>query len=176
MYYLYAPLWDTNETLRKLLKEVLGYTDGEINILESGHFDRNVANNLTLEQAKEITEIFGDNDFSLYLNDGREDEGVIFWRDDLGISLTHNPPKDHYCDKPLISRDHLTDLSIPKKKPIPVKGYIYDNKPVIECPTCHSKDVKKVSGTSKALSVAMFGIFSQKVKKQFHCNSCGYEW
>lgn len=44
------------------------------------------------------------------------------------------------------------------------------------CPTCHSTNIKRVSGTSKAISVVMFGLLSQKVKKQFHCNNCGYEW
>lgn len=48
------------------------------------------------------------------------------------------------------------------------------NKP--HCPICDSTNVKKISDTSKAVSVAMFGIFSQKVKKQMHCNNCGYEW
>ena len=48
------------------------------------------------------------------------------------------------------------------------------NKP--KCPTCSSTNIKKVSGTSKAFSVAMFGLLSQKVKKTFHCNNCGYEW
>ncbi len=45
-----------------------------------------------------------------------------------------------------------------------------------KCPTCGSSNIKRVSGTSKAVSVAMFGLLSQKVKKQFHCNNCGYEW
>ena len=45
------------------------------------------------------------------------------------------------------------------------------NKP--KCPTCNSTNIKKISGLSKAGSVAMFGIFSQKVKKQWHCNNCG---
>ena len=35
---------------------------------------------------------------------------------------------------------------------------------------------KKISDLSKAGSVAMLGIFSQKVKHQFKCNNCGYEW
>ena len=48
------------------------------------------------------------------------------------------------------------------------------NKP--HCPICNSTNIKKISGLSKAGSVAMFGIFSQKVKKQMHCNNCGYEW
>lgn len=46
----------------------------------------------------------------------------------------------------------------------------------IKCPTCGSTNTKKISGLSKAASVGLFGIFSQKVKHQFHCNSCGYEW
>lgn len=44
------------------------------------------------------------------------------------------------------------------------------------CPTCGSTNIAKISGTSKAASVALWGIFSQKVKKQWHCNSCKYEW
>ena len=49
-----------------------------------------------------------------------------------------------------------------------------ENKP--KCPTCNSINIKKISGLSKAGSVAMLGIFSQKIKHQFHCNNCGYEW
>lgn len=44
------------------------------------------------------------------------------------------------------------------------------------CPTCHSTDIKPITVTQKAGSFLMFGIFSQKVKRQFHCNNCGYEW
>ena len=44
--------------------------------------------------------------------------------------------------------------------------------PLVECPYCHSTNTTKISAVSKAGSVAMFGIFSQKVKHQWHCNSC----
>ena len=47
---------------------------------------------------------------------------------------------------------------------------------VPKCPTCQSTNIKKISVTSKAGSVALWGLFSQKVKKQWHCNSCGSEW
>lgn len=56
----------------------------------------------------------------------------------------------------------------------PTNVNIQNNKP--ECPTCHSTNIKKVSLTSKASSVALWGLFSQKVKKTWHCNNCGYEW
>lgn len=54
----------------------------------------------------------------------------------------------------------------------------YENKTsnVIICPYCHSTDTKKISGLSKAGSVALFGIFSQKIKKQWHCNKCGSDF
>lgn len=47
---------------------------------------------------------------------------------------------------------------------------------VPRCPTCQSTDIKKISVASKAGSVALWGLFSQKVKKQWHCNNCGSEW
>lgn len=52
----------------------------------------------------------------------------------------------------------------------------YYGNPTITCPTCGSTNTKKISGMAKAASVGLLGIFSQKVKHQFHCNSCGYEW
>ena len=45
-----------------------------------------------------------------------------------------------------------------------------------KCPTCGSTNLSKVSTMSKAGSVFMFGLLSQKVKKTWHCDNCGYEW
>ena len=46
----------------------------------------------------------------------------------------------------------------------------------IYCPYCNSMNTKKISNIAKAGSVAMFGIFSQKVKHQWHCNKCGSDF
>ena len=41
------------------------------------------------------------------------------------------------------------------------------------CPYCQSTDCKKISGLSKAGSVALWGIFALgKTTKQWHCNNC----
>ena len=48
--------------------------------------------------------------------------------------------------------------------------------PTITCPTCGSTNTEKISALSKGVSVGLFGIFSQKVKHQFRCKTCGYEW
>lgn len=51
------------------------------------------------------------------------------------------------------------------------------NKPIVECPYCHSKDTKKISGLSKVGSVALFGVFALgKTSKQFHCKQCGADF
>ncbi len=175
LYSLFAPMWRTNDTLRKLLKEVLGYNDAEITQMESEHFCRNVANNLTIEQAKDITKIFSDNDFQIYLNDGRGSEGAIAWNQ-LGIDWADEPPKDHYCDKPLVSREQLADLSIPKKIDPPIKESPFNTKPVIECPYCHSVDTKKITSASKVVNTAIFGILGTKRYKQWHCNNCNSDF
>lgn len=52
----------------------------------------------------------------------------------------------------------------------------HKNENVPRCPTCGSTDIEKITGLSKVGSVALWGILSRKVHKQWHCNSCGSEW
>lgn len=54
------------------------------------------------------------------------------------------------------------------------KAAAESNKP--KCPTCQSTNIRKISATSKLTNVVLFGLFGNKRNKQFHCNSCGYEW
>lgn len=52
-----------------------------------------------------------------------------------------------------------------------MQDYQYQNN--AECPYCHSKNTKKISGLSKAGSIALWGVFALgKTSKQWHCNSC----
>lgn len=48
--------------------------------------------------------------------------------------------------------------------------------PMIKCPTCGSKNVKKISLTSKAVGGVMFGLFSSNIRNTFKCENCGYKW
>lgn len=47
---------------------------------------------------------------------------------------------------------------------------------VPKCPTCGSPKIHKISTASKVASVALVGIFSRKIHKQWHCDNCGSEW
>lgn len=85
------------------------------------------------------------------------------------------------CRYPLKKEENVKTIRHPELNPMlsdnHVIGYVSNQKDnVPKCPTCSSTNIKKVSGTSKVISVAVFGFLSQKVKKTFHCNSCGYEW
>lgn len=83
-----------------------------------------------------------------------------------GSDITHTTP----IVKKIIESGEIPDtINLPKQNKT-------EDDNVLKCPTCSSTNIKKVSGTSKAVSVAMFGLLSQKVKKKFHCNNCGYEW
>ena len=44
------------------------------------------------------------------------------------------------------------------------------------CPTCGSRNVSKISLTSKAVGGVMFGLFSSNVRNTFKCDDCGYKW
>lgn len=42
----------------------------------------------------------------------------------------------------------------------------------VKCPYCQSEDVKKITTAGRAVSVGFFGLASQKIGKQWHCNKC----
>ncbi len=44
--------------------------------------------------------------------------------------------------------------------------------PVIRCPYCQSTDTSKISAISRVVSIGLFGLGSNKVGKQYHCNKC----
>jgi len=49
----------------------------------------------------------------------------------------------------------------------------------IECPTCHSKSIERISTGKKLAYVVGFGILApafKKVRSQFECKNCGYKW
>lgn len=99
-----------------------------------------------------------------------------------------------HCDKVYesgyIKKEYVPEL-VKVKNEIQDKHYPFDIPEVIEekvysystsynvpkCPTCQSTNLKKISGLSKAGSVALWGIFAAgRTSKTWHCNSCGSEW
>ncbi len=46
----------------------------------------------------------------------------------------------------------------------------------VKCPNCGSTDVERISTSSRMLSVAMVGLASGKIGKQYKCNYCKHMW
>lgn len=101
------------------------------------------------------------NELNLVLED-RNIEAIKSIRDKTGLGL---------ADGKLVIDYMITNKKVPSI-------FTFQEKPsnTPHCPTCSSTNIKKITGTSKATSVVLWGIFSQKVKKTYHCNNCGYEW
>ena len=85
------------------------------------------------------------------------------------------------CRYPLKKSEEVNNVKHPELNPMLSNNHVIgeiknSNNFTPKCPTCQSTNIKKVSGLSKAGSVALWGIFSQKVKKQWHCNGCGSDF
>ena len=193
MYKLYAPNYSEKDPrlpiIQNLFKEVLGYTDEEIKYFIKTNFSCDVVINLTLEQAQEITQIFYSNDITIYLTDQKTNSS-LYWQTDLGIILKKEPPKSHYCNEPLVSRDHLVDAFTQQVKErqenirqaqqearnnaIAKTNNTQSNKP--KCPTCGSTNVKHISTLNRAVSIGVFGLFSSKIGKNYECLNCKSKW
>ena len=48
------------------------------------------------------------------------------------------------------------------------------NKP--RCPYCRSTDLHRITSFEKAANIALFGVFGNKRKYQWHCNSCNTDF
>ena len=185
-------IWEDKEECliaQKLFKEVLGYTDEEIKYFTKTHFSCDVVINLTLEQAQEIAQIFYNNDIQIYLKD-QKTNSILAWQTDLGIIIKKEPPKSHYCDEPLVSRDHLVDAFTQQEKErqenirkaqqearnnaIAKTNNTQSNTP--KCPTCGSTNVKHISTLNRAVSIGVFGLFSSKIGKNYECLNCKSKW
>ena len=46
----------------------------------------------------------------------------------------------------------------------------------IECPYCHATNIRKISFLGRAVSAGLFGLGSNKIGKQWHCDRCGSDF
>lgn len=62
------------------------------------------------------------------------------------------------------------------KKQAEIKAEIEKNKTIPKCPTCSSTNIQKIGAGERLMSVAMLGLYSNKINKSFKCKNCGYTW
>ncbi len=52
----------------------------------------------------------------------------------------------------------------------------YEHNNIPKCPICGSTNIQKISGTKKAASAILLGIFSTDIGKTFECKNCGMKF
>lgn len=173
-YYLVLPITVKSDEKRsfckKLLMEVIGYSEQEAQkIAFIPRCDSTILVNLTIEEAIKIAQPFEDHDMIPCLYN-HATNAMEAWND--YHFFVKQPIKDHYeCLARPECRINPDQKYITQEPYVPTPK-VQPSKPSVECPYCHSTNCKKISGVSKAGSVALFGLFSQKVRHQWHCNDC----
>lgn len=106
-----------------------------------------------------------------------------------GINFIMNPDKEQEFIEKYITSNPDYDPKFAEQKHLEAENKIKaheaartkfeekSNKYEVKCPYCHSTNTKKISGLSKAGSVALFGVFALgKTTKQWHCDNCGSDF
>ena len=114
-----------------------------------------------------IEEISKDREFLAAMNELRNND-IIAYKERMAqykkiYEETH---------KPLPEQD--VDYSNPKTQPTQHQSALQTNK--IQCPYCKSTNTKKITAMDRISSNIMFGIFSKKRNKEWHCNECGSDF
>lgn len=68
--------------------------------------------------------------------------------------------------------EEMTNLRIRYHEELRRKMAAIPDRPRVQCPYCKSFHTKKISATSRMFSTNLFGLASNKIGKQWHCNSC----
>ena len=70
------------------------------------------------------------------------------------------------------------EIIVNKKIPKTYSGSIVQKQSsnILRCPNCKSTNIKKITTSSRVISVALVGIASGKIGKQYECLNCKYKW
>ena len=82
------------------------------------------------------------------------------------------------CNIKLKPINQVTETKNPQLTDISnrVVGSVNPLSPTITCPYCKSTDCKKITTTAKAVNIALFGIFGNKRRYQWHYQKCGSDF
>ena len=83
-----------------------------------------------------------------------------------GIRFTKQDFEDYLQSKRI---EQLSQYKETSRKSIDVQ----ESTNVPKCPICGSLKIQKISSMNRAVNIAIWGIFSTKINKQWHCNKCG---
>lgn len=105
---------------------------------------------------------------------------IVFWSMVVSIFMSSIVGIKRHNDMTLIENDfHEFERQIQKrnrantKYQLAIKAAM--NALPHKCPVCGSTDINRISENSRAFSVAVFGLASSKIGKQYECKSCKHK-
>lgn len=90
---------------------------------------------------------------------------------ELFEKYSNNP--DEYKKQLALDKIHIEELQKQMQENKQNKNNLQGQ---IKCPTCGSINVNRITTSTKVVNTAMFGLFGNKRKMQFQCDSCKYMW
>ena len=84
--------------------------------------------------------------------------------------------KKNLYEETELSYDYCISLSEKSGTVITPEKLQEMKKPTPKCPTCGSKNLKRVSGLRRDLAQTAFGVANPTARAQFECKDCGYKW
>lgn len=106
---------------------------------------------------------------------------MVFWSMVVSIFMSSIVGIKRHNDMTLIENDfHEFERQIQKrnrantKYQLAIKAAM--NAVSHKCPVCGSTDTNRISENNRAFSVAVFGLASSKIGKQYECKSCKHKW
>ena len=80
----------------------------------------------------------------------------------------------------ILIKIHLNAEKIKKEAQVRILNQLSNSKqpssPRVTCPYCHSTNTKKITTANRIGSTMLFGVFSKKLTKEWHCNNCGSDF
>lgn len=106
---------------------------------------------------------------------------IVFWSMVVSIFIASIVGIKRHNDMALIEDDfHEFERQIQKRNRANSKYQLVVeavmNAVPHKCPVCGSTDTNRISENSRAFSVAVFGLASSKIGKQYECKSCKHKW
>lgn len=82
---------------------------------------------------------------------------------------------EYWCSEEIDSETGKSIQNLNIEEDIDIKK-IVTGEPTVTCPYCKSINTKRIAATAKAVDIAMFGIFGNKRRYQWHCNNCNSDF
>ena len=180
--------YNNPKMIQQLIQNVLGYSFDEAQQLMEREcissaspkykgqwfiYNEKIATNLTKKQVLKVFPVLYNNNLTVWVQEYNSSKGIYPAKEFPEYPKEKVLTYDY--DEPAITADQRTDPFWVDHTPIipnATPPQALAKPATVTCPYCGSSDTKKITAVGRMASFSVFGIFSGKLGKQWHCNKC----